>query len=54
VIDNGVGISDTATGGRGLANVAERAHALGGSCNVSPTEDGGTLVDWRIPLSLAD
>jgi signal transduction histidine kinase len=39
VTDDGIGISDAASGGgRGLANLAERAEALGGSCVIRPGE----------------
>jgi two-component system, NarL family, sensor histidine kinase DevS len=49
VEDDGVGIP--AIGRRsGLRNLAERAEALGGSCEVSAGNGGGTLVLWRIPL----
>lgn len=49
VADNGVGIPD---GGRrsGLANLADRAAALGGEFTAGPAEGGGAVVVWRVPL----
>jgi signal transduction histidine kinase len=49
VRDNGSGIQEP---GRrsGLKNLEERATWLGGSLRVGPASDGGTEVDWRVPL----
>jgi signal transduction histidine kinase len=49
VRDDGIGISGT---GRrsGLANLAERAALLGGSMHARPGSDGGTELEWRVPL----
>jgi signal transduction histidine kinase len=49
VRDNGTGIQET---GRrsGLANMAERAEALGGTLRLQAGPDGGTELDWRVPL----
>ncbi|WP_019633344.1 GAF domain-containing sensor histidine kinase [Actinomadura atramentaria] len=49
VVDDGVGITP---GGRrsGLANLRDRAKALGGSFAVRPGPDGGTELLWRVPL----
>ncbi len=44
VVDAGVG------GGRGLVNLQARAEALGGGCVVRTGEDGGTVVEWSVPL----
>ena len=49
VIDDGVGIGDT-TRSSGLANLAERARILGGSFDVSAPPDGGTCLDWKVPV----
>jgi PAS domain S-box-containing protein len=49
VVDNGVGLADRSTNGNGLANIAERAAALGGSCVVKPADGGGTVLEWRVP-----
>ncbi|MCX3061723.1 GAF domain-containing sensor histidine kinase [Streptomyces beihaiensis] len=49
VADNGVGIP--AEGRRsGLSNMAERAEKLGGRLRVTRPEDGGSALDWRVPL----
>lgn len=50
VTDNGVGI---AAGGRrsGLANMAERARALGGDLEWTTPEGGGTTLIWHAPVS---
>jgi signal transduction histidine kinase len=50
VTDNGIGITDT---GRrsGLANMQTRAERLGGTFDVRPADGGGTLLEWRVPLS---
>ncbi|MFF4448078.1 hypothetical protein [Streptomyces sp. NPDC001502] len=37
-------------GGYGLADVTERAEALGGSLTAGPTPDGGRLVTATLPL----
>ena len=49
VVDDGVGLPD---GGRrsGLANVADRASALGGSFTASAATGGGTRLLWQVPL----
>jgi signal transduction histidine kinase len=52
VTDDGVGIGET---GRrsGLANMADRATSLGGSFVVRAGEQGGTSLEWRVPLKPA-
>jgi signal transduction histidine kinase len=49
VADNGVGIPP---GGRrsGLRNMADRAGELGGSFEVRDREEGGTVLEWRVPV----
>ncbi|MFC6599237.1 GAF domain-containing protein [Kitasatospora paranensis] len=49
VTDDGVGLP---TGGRrsGLANLGERAAALGGSFDAGRLPHGGTRLVWRVPL----
>jgi PAS domain S-box-containing protein len=49
VRDNGVGIADRRDGGSGIANITERAEALGGTCVVKPADPGGTVLEWRVP-----
>ncbi|GAA2744100.1 sensor histidine kinase [Kitasatospora cinereorecta] len=50
VCDNGVGLPE---GGRrsGLANLAERAAALGGEFRAGTRAGGGTELVWQVPLS---
>jgi signal transduction histidine kinase len=54
VADNGRGVGDDVTRRSGLGNVADRAGTLGGSSTITPGEDGGTLLTWRIPLDEAE
>ena len=50
VRDNGIGIGETGCRS-GLANLARRAEHYGGMLTVGPAEGGGTVLDWRVPLS---
>jgi signal transduction histidine kinase len=49
VTDDGTGIKGT---GRrsGLANLADRAAELGGTLRLEAGKDGGTELEWRVPL----
>ncbi|MFF0414208.1 GAF domain-containing protein [Kitasatospora sp. NPDC004745] len=49
VTDDGVGLPE---GGRrsGLANLADRAAALGGTFTARRRPEGGTALEWRVPL----
>jgi signal transduction histidine kinase len=49
VEDNGVGIPE---GHRtsGLANLRQRAEALGGSLTIGAAAGGGTRLQWKVPL----
>ncbi len=49
VIDDGVGITETHSGGLGLRNVRERASKLGGNVEFSDVEPHGTQVRWVVP-----
>ena len=50
VSDNGRGLSQVSGGqGYGLRNMRTRAEALGGTLHIGPAEDGGTVVEWRVP-----
>jgi signal transduction histidine kinase len=51
VVDDGVGLPDRVEPGNGLRNMERRALELGGSAFVRRGERGGTVVDWRVPLS---
>jgi signal transduction histidine kinase len=49
VRDNGTGIP-SGTRRSGLANMTDRATALGGSMRTDPAGSGGTELTWRVPL----
>jgi signal transduction histidine kinase len=51
VLDDGIGM-DTShqSTGKGLANMGQRAEALGGTCQLLGRGGGGTEVSWRVPL----
>ena len=51
VVDDGRGIAQGVTGGRGLENLRARANRLGGDVEWGPGADGGTDVRWRVPLT---
>ena len=52
ITDNGIGV--VGVGRRsGLANLAARAGALGGSLTVHDNEPQGTILDWQVPSALA-
>ena len=53
VRDDGIGISDDIERRSGLANLAHRAAALGGTFRVEPNAGGGTALIWRVPLTSA-
>ena len=50
VEDDGVG-TDPAHARGGLANLQDRAGDLGGTLEIRRPASGGTLVEWRVPLS---
>jgi signal transduction histidine kinase len=50
VEDDGTG-TDLERARGGLVNMRERAHDLGGTFEVGPGGDGGTLVQWRVPTA---
>ncbi len=50
VQDDGLGISEELLLRSGLANLEERAARRGGSMQVIPVDDGGTLLSWTVPL----
>ncbi|GIU87133.1 MAG: hypothetical protein KatS3mg009_1648 [Acidimicrobiia bacterium] len=51
VADDGRGLTGGVTGGRGLANMTERAARLGGGCTVRRDPGGGTVLEWHVPLT---
>jgi signal transduction histidine kinase len=50
VQDDGVG-ADPALARGGLVNLQDRAADLGGTFDVRLGEGGGTVIDWRVPLT---
>jgi signal transduction histidine kinase len=52
VLDDGKGVgAQRRPGGKGLANMEVRAARLGGGVLVKARPEGGTVVDWRVPLA---
>jgi two-component system sensor histidine kinase DevS len=49
VTDDGTGLPEPRSNGRGLTNLADRATALGGTFTVTPAPGGGTLLRWQVP-----
>jgi signal transduction histidine kinase len=49
VTDDGIGVPAEVLGGRGLTNMAERAHALGGDFTITPGRSSGSLLTWQVP-----
>jgi signal transduction histidine kinase len=49
VTDNGVGMPDNPSPGRGLSNLENRARRLGGSFQAARAPAGGTTVRWVAP-----
>jgi signal transduction histidine kinase len=50
VADDGVGMPVVVPRASGVRNMGDRARRLDGECAITPGPDGGTVVDWRIPL----
>jgi signal transduction histidine kinase len=51
VLDDGIGVDTSQQSmGKGLANMQQRAEALGGSFRLLGRDKGGTEVSWRVPL----
>ncbi len=50
VADDGIGPRAAPGAGNGLRNMAIRAQALDGRCDVRSRAPRGTIVEWRIPL----
>lgn len=54
VDDDGTGLIDEATGGRGLLGMRERAELLGGTLDTSSSPLGGLRISARIPVKEHD
>ena len=50
VVDDGIGVGDVGSGGRGIANLRARAAALGGTFTLGPGPKGGTEARWDVPV----
>lgn len=51
VVDNGVGPPDEAVAGNGLRNLVSRAERRGGRASMTACEEGGTQIDWWVPVN---
>jgi PAS domain S-box-containing protein len=51
VVDDGAGVRGEVVGGRGLANMSDRAAALGGTCALTAVEGGGSELRWTAPAA---
>jgi signal transduction histidine kinase len=51
VTDNGKGLATPRENGRGLYNIEQRAATMGGDLTVSDRETGGTVIEWRVPVT---
>jgi signal transduction histidine kinase len=51
VCDNGIGMPDDRTRSSGTENIAQRADTLGGKAQWSRADGGGTVLEWRVPLT---
>jgi signal transduction histidine kinase len=51
VTDNGKGLATPRENGRGLYNIEQRAATMGGNLSVSDQETGGTVIEWRVPVT---
>lgn len=49
VVDNGRGMGET-NRRSGLANLSQRATLLGGSFVIASAQEGGTRLEWRVPI----
>lgn len=50
VTDDGRGVGEIGTGGRGMANLRARAAALGGSFELAPGDGAGTVARWVVKV----
>lgn len=50
ITDNGIGFAERGRAGRGLSNLAERAHRYGGRFDATDAAGDGAVVLWVVPL----
>jgi signal transduction histidine kinase len=53
VADNGKGLPRNVPSGRGLPNLRDRAATMGGDLVAERVDTGGTVVEWRVPVTAA-
>ncbi|HKA93500.1 MAG TPA: GAF domain-containing protein [Acidimicrobiia bacterium] len=51
VVDNGKGLPSIPSDGRGLPNLRHRAATMGGDFTAERLDTGGTVVEWRVPVT---
>ena len=51
VVDNGNGLPTTPSDGRGLPNLRHRAATMGGDLTATRLDTGGTVIEWRVPVT---
>ena len=51
VIDNGTGLPTPRRTNGGLLNLEQRAAAMGGNLTAARLDAGGTMVEWRVPVT---
>ena len=51
VIDNGTGLPTPRRDGGGLLNLEQRAATMGGNLTAARLATGGTMVEWRVPVT---
>ena len=54
VADDGDGMGDIGSTGRGLKNLRQRAERLGGSVELGISREGGTRLTWHVPIAPLD
>ena len=53
IADNGKGLPRNIPQGRGLPNLRHRAATMGGDLTVASVDSGGTVIEWRVPVTAA-
>jgi signal transduction histidine kinase len=51
VTDNGKGLPPDPPDGRGLPNLRRRAATMGGNFTAERLDTGGTVIEWRVPVT---
>lgn len=54
IVDDGIGLKTGYRAGVGLLSMRERAEELGGTCEISQSQGGGTRISVSIPLGNGD